>query len=373
MSTSNQQSNNNQRYEYELTPRQKTTYESILDDFESWLRECGRKPKEEKPLADDTVDNYLSRVDKYYRLIWNEVGYVSYLSHDHADTVATMLNNDEIRKANGESYAEATKRREMDSLSKYFYWLHDERGEKLWECEVDFDERTYNIPDYFSRAERQQLRDAVLEYGSVPAYNDLTPDERDRWKTHIAQKLGKPKSDVSPRDWEYLNTNYKWVSLLWTALDAGLRPCEVKRARMSWLRLSKEALFIPKEESSKNRDHWEIALRSETVDALRKWKRQRKNIAKYDDTESIWLNREGNPYDSKTLNYFLNKLLDEIDLDDENRNLKWYALRHSTGTYLETKMGLSATANQLRHKHLQTTRRYTHTPVEYRQAGLESI
>ena len=46
---------------------------------------------------------------------------------------------------------------------------------------------------------------ASLESGSVPNYRSLTPDQRDRWKAHLAQRFDKPKSEVSPADWDRAN------------------------------------------------------------------------------------------------------------------------------------------------------------------------
>lgn len=344
-----------------------------MEDFTRWMLRCGKDIDKNKPLAESTAENYCHRIEGLFNWVWEMCGYTTRLEVEHADAYAEMLNKDSLCKKSGEPYAGSTKRKEVNALEKYFEWLELERGGDAWECEFDFEENSTRTRDYFLKDERRALRDAVLDYGTVPAYNDLSPDERDRWKAHIAQKLGKPKDDVSPSDWDHLNTSWKWVSLVWVALDAGLRPCEVERAKVSWFRRSKGELHIPRNESSKNRDDWEVTLSGDTVEALNEWLKQRSNIEKYDEKDVLWLNRQGNPYCSKPLNYHLRKLLNLADIGDENRTLTWYSIRHSTGTYMNEAVGLIATGAQLRHKNLETTRQYIHPSTETRREALEAI
>lgn len=115
--------------------------------------------------------------------------------------------------------------------------------------------------------------------------------------------------EVSPADWERVSTSWKVPSLVWTALDCGLRPIEVERSHEGWIRLEKGVLHIPKREASKNRDNWESALQQRTVEALDRWLDERDNYGKYDGSDAIWLNRQSNPYTSRTLNDLLDKLV----------------------------------------------------------------
>lgn len=359
--------------ETELNDKQEAIHQNHMEEFTAWMRRCGMEPEKKEPLAESTAKNYRSRVKSLFEWVWAECDYTTRLEIEHADAYAKMLSEDAICKSSGEAYAGSSKRKETNALEKYFEWLAHEQGGKEWECDYDYEENSTRTRDYLLKDERRTLRDAVLDYGTVPAYNDLSPNERDRWKAHIAQKLGKPKNEVSPSDWDHLNTSWKWVSLVWTALDAGLRPCEVERAKISWFRRSKGELHIPRDESSKNREDWEVALSGDTVNALSKWLKQRSNIQKYDENDAMWLNRQGNPYRSKPLNYHLRKLLDLSEIGDENRTLSWYSIRHSTGTYLNESAGLAATGAQLRHKNLETTRQYIHPPTDTRRKALEGI
>ena len=357
-----------------LNPRQAVDYNDHRKRLVEWLHTEAKDPDRGEGLAERTAGNYASRLDKFYRWVWEEFeGYTTQITHEHADEYVDQLANDDLRKDDGEPYSPAHKRKETDALEKLFEWRARELGGERWEPSVTFSETSSKPPDVFSKAERAKLREAALEIDSIPAYNGVTLEERDRWKAHLAQKLGKPKSEVKPADWERINTSWKIPSLIWTALDAGLRPIEIERSRLSWLRLEKGAIHIPKKEAAKNREHWEIALQSRTVEALERWLDERENYSKYDGRDNIWLNRLGNPYKSKSLNYLLDDLCDTAGIDQENRDIKWYSIRHSTGTYMTNEGDISQAKEQLRHKSIDSTMRYTHPPIEDRRDTLDEI
>ena len=77
---------------------------------------------------------------------------------------------------------------------------------------------------------------------------------------------------MTPDDWDRAN-GWKIPSLVWTSLDAGLRPVEVKRSDVSWLDLDNSALRIPKGDSAKNRENWVVGLRDRTAEMLSRWYR----------------------------------------------------------------------------------------------------
>lgn len=357
-----------------LNPRQALDYDDHRERLIEWLHSEGKDPDQSEGLAEGTARNYASRLDKFYRWVWEEFdGYTTRITPAHADEYVDRLANDELRKGDGTPYSPAHKRKETDALEKLFEWRARKLDGECWEPPVTFSETSSNPPDVFSKAEREKLREAALEIDSIPAYNGLSPEERDRWKAHLAQKLGKPKSEVTPDDWERVNTSWKIPSLVWVALDAGLRPVEIERSRVGWLRLEKGVIHVPKREASKNRDHWEVALSERTVKALERWLDERENYTKYDGRDDIWLNRQGNPYQSRTLNYLLGKLCDAAGIGQENRDLTWYSIRHSTGTYLATEGDLSQAKAQLRHKSVDSTMQYAHPPVEERRNTLDEL
>lgn len=259
------------------------------------------------------------------------------------------------------------------SLKRYFKWTAYARGSDEWEPAHSFSSSSSPNPrDYLTIEERVRIREAALEYGSIPAYGGLTPDERDRWKALLAQRFGKPKSEVGSEDWDRAN-GWKFTSLVWTSLDAGLRPVEVERAQTTWVDVENQLLRIPREESSKNEDNWVVGLTERTADALERWLDEREMYSRYDDTNILWLTREGNPYQTSSLRSLLQRLCDLADIPYENRRMSWYAIRHSVGTYMTREEDLAAAQAQLRHKSEQTTMKYDQTPVEDRREALDRM
>jgi integrase len=268
-----------------------------------------------------------------------------------------------------DNHSEKYKANMLCALKTYFKWREED-----WGPEFNFnpDDGASNPREYLTRDERKVIRDVALEYGSIPSYSNLSSDNRDKWKTHLAQRLRKPKDEITREDWQRANS-WKIPSIVWVSLDAGLRPVEVERATVDWVDIENQVLRIPKEESSKNTDNWVVALRSRTVKALEMWLNERENYSKYDNENTIWLTREGNPYQSQSLRYLLHNLCEEANIPINNRKMSWYAIRHSTGTGMANERGLAAAQQQLRHKSQQTTMKYDQAPVEDRKEALDNM
>jgi integrase len=305
-------------------------------------------------------------MDRFYRFVWErEGGYTANLDHEHADEWTNHLARRDVSATH--------KRNCQKSLKMLYKWLHHERGLAVWEPEVTFAADSSTQPrDYLTKDERSKIRDAALEYGSVPSYNNLTPAERDRWKRYLSQRLDKPKAAVTPDDWDRAN-GWKTPSLVWTSLDAGLRPTEVERATISWIDTDNSVLRIPKEKSAKNREHWVVGLRDRTAEVLSRWCQERRTYPKYDNTDAIWLTRHANTYDTASLRYLLRRLCDIAGIDTEHRQMSWYTIRHSVGTYMTREEDLAAAQAQLRHKSPETTMKYDQTPIEDRQDALDRM
>ncbi|CDK37850.1 xerC/D-like integrase [Halorubrum sp. AJ67] len=62
----------------------------------------------------------------------------------------------------------------------------------------------------------------------------------------------------------------------------------------------------------------------------------------------------------------LHELCEIAGIPVENRQMSWYTIRHSVGTYLTWEKDLASAKAQLRHKSPKTTIRYGQTPVEDR-------
>lgn len=333
----------------------------------SWLLTFGKDPSRVEGYAFETVKARSHRMDQFYRYVWDEEGrYTADVTPAHAD--------DWMRKLAQRDASNAHKANCKKAVQMLLKWREYEHGLDEWKPRLSFSEesRASNPRDYLTREERRAIREASLEYGSVPGYNDLSPEERDRWKAYLAQRFDKPKENVTPDDWNRAN-GWKIPSLVWVSLDAGLRPVEVSRAVVGWVDLANEVLRIPAEESSKNYDNWVVGLQSRTTDLLGRWIDEREAYPKYDDTDALWLTREGNPYGSSSLRYLLRRLCEVGNLPKQNRQRSWYAIRHSTGTYMTREEDLAAAQAQLRHTSEQTTMKYDQTPVEDRRDALDRI
>lgn len=358
----------------QLNKRQAKDYDHHLGDLHSWMKTEGKNPVKYEGNSEDGADNYMRRLDQFYRWVWQEYdGYTTHITHEQANEFVDQLAKDEITTRTNEPYGETSKRKFVNAIEVLFRWRAHTRNGEEWESRIEFTDGCHSSADGFTPGERRRFREAVLDYDTIPAYNDLSPEERDRWKGPLAQKLGKPKSEVVPDDWEEVNLNWKIPSLSHVTLDTGLRACEVEQGSTPWIRAQKEELHIPKDDAAKNRDDWEVTLRTRTVKILQRWLEQRKNKTKYDDTDALCLNREGNPYDSKCLNRLLDNLLEEADIDETNRKLVWYSFCHSLGTHMTNEADFEQTRAQTRHKFLTSTRQYVDPSHEAVQNTLNQI
>ena len=348
-----------------LNQRQYQDYQEHREDFLEWLFVFGKSPNQAEGYSIAVVKNTAYRTDQFARWVWQQDGYTTSFTHSHANSYIRYLASEDSSNSHKDKCVKAVKR--------LFKWKHSEKGGDRWESQITFYEDQSNQPqDYLTEQERKQTREAALEYGTIPAYNTVTPEERSQWKAYLAQRFGKPKSEITLEDWERAN-GWKIPSLVWVSLDTGLRPIEVERATLQWVDLENGVLRIPKEESSKNRDNWIVGLREQTTKALARWLNERENYPYYSDSENIWLTREGNPYNSHSLSYLLERLCEIAGIDTEHRQMSWYSIRHSVGTYMTREDGLAATRDQLRHKSKKTTMRYDQTPVEDRKDALERM
>lgn len=347
-----------------LNDRQRVDYRDHRRDLVRWMLNLGKEPDRAEGYARDTVRRRACDIDVWYRYVWREhtSGYSTSLTRDHADAYMQELaysDHSDTHRANIQK-----------SLKCYWRW----RGID-WDPEITFSANTNGTTqprDYLTREERGRIREAALEYGTVPNYNSLTPDERATWKRHLAVRFRKPMDDVGREDFERAN-GFKVPSIVYTSLDAALRPVEVGRARLSWVDTENAVLRIPKDDSAKGRENWTVSITDKTATMLERWMAERECYPKYEGTDRLWLTRESRPFSSRSLKYLLMNLCEVAGIDTDNRSLAWYAFRHSTGTYMVREEGLAAAASQLRHKSVTTTRKYDATPVEDRRDALDRM
>lgn len=277
--------------------------------------------------------------------MWEREGYQIPPNADKADSYAYEIAHADV--------AEATKGKRLEALKRYSRWLSERFGIEPWEFEWAFSSSGGGTPrDFLTIDERRAIRSAALETDGNPAYGQhLDADALEALE----------------------GGSWKFTSLVWTSLDAGLRPVEVGRARVSWVDTENGVLRIPREESSKNVGNWTVGLTERTATALSRWIRQRETLPRYDDSDRLWLTRQGNPYGSRELGRLLRRLCDRADIPHEHRQMSWYAIRHSVGTYMTKERDLAATKAQLRHRSVATTMKYDQVPVEDRREALDRI
>ncbi|MCU4716704.1 site-specific integrase [Halapricum hydrolyticum] len=267
----------------ELDMLQMREYRDHRLEVLSWLWQEGKDPDRAEGYSDIVVENTSYRLSKIYRWIWENEGYTTVLNHDHADAIVEKLRTRGTADENKSQYVKA--------LQRYFGWRAHEKGAEEWEPEETFSpgQQTHHARDYFTLDERKLLRNATLNYASLPNYNDATPEERDRWKIYLAQRLEKPKNEVTPEDWEDA-VSWKLPSIVAVSLDGGLRPVEVRRARVQWVDLQNAVLRIPKEEDSKatgGGENWTVSLREDTTQKLEWWLAERAARPKYDSHDEL--------------------------------------------------------------------------------------
>ncbi len=349
-----------------LTEKQLVDYKQHREQFIRWLLTFGNNPDKIQGYAQDTVKRTAYRCAKFDRFAWDaNDGYYLPLTQEDADEY--------LKEVAYGDYSDSHRHKVLTALKRYFKWRRIEHRESEWEPLLKFSSTgTRNPPDFFSVEERRKIRQAALDYGTIPSYNNLSTEERKRWKKHVSRVLRKPIDDVVPDDWDRIN-GWKFTSMVWVSLDAGLRPAEVRRARTSWIDVDNCVLRIPEEDSTKNEDNWRVSITERTAEALERWLTERKNYERYEDTDALWLTREGNGYCPKQLRRILIKLCENVGIDTENRSVSWYSIRHSVGTYMTREEDLAAAKAQLRHKAVQTTMKYDQAPVEDRRDALNRM
>ncbi len=354
--------------------RQLQAINQEYENYWSWLKKKGKDPDRNVGIAPSGLRPMFARTRQFHLHVWNAIEeYTLRFSHTHADEFEDGLEKDRILTKRNDPYTEGSKRKLTKAVQKYFLYRSCTRGGEPWIPGISFHQTEYDQVDYLTLAEREKLYNASLAYEDLGRYGDLSPMERRRRKGILAQKLGKPKDEVTPRDFEALQSSWKIVALISVSLDIGARPILINRVEVDWYKPRKGVIQIPRVESPKNDAYWEVGLSTRSIQALDRWLEQRATIPKYDGSTAVWLNREGNPYNSATLNYLLNNLLEEAEINQVSRKLTWTSIRRSTATYLAHFQSLAYARQQLRHTSLQSTLVYTEIPVEARKKALDHL
>ena len=357
-----------------LSEREQVLFRTQLSEFYSWMLTTGKDVENRDGLAVETAEKKLFRCEELFRFVWesDETRRLQ-LGPEQFDAFCEALKDDNIVQQSGEPYAPSSKRKRADAVKTYADFLTDQKNAPVWEKPHRFSTSHHRQPDEFTIDERRQLRETALRFDSLPSYSDVTPSQRGELKRYLSQAYGVPIKDVTPDFWHQHNRSFEIPSLICTTLDAGLRPSEIADANETWPRLGKQALYIPKGDAHKNRENWEVALRTDTVEILNRWLAEREHLDKYGRTELLWLTREQNPWGSDSLNNLLDRLCEQADINTTNRNIVWTSIRHSVGEHLTEEGNLSQAKEQLRHKSIESTLKYTNPSIENRQESLDRM
>lgn len=310
-----------------LNEQQHADYRDYRHRFIDWMRVEGKNPEKAEGYSDYTAYESAYRTARFDRWAWEHGnGY----SVPPAPELATeYVETDVVYR----DVSNATKGKTEEALMRYYRYLETDNLGCEWEHDQKFTSSGDDSPrDFLTMRERRLVREAALDTGS--------------WRE---------------------------ATIVLTCLDAALRPVEVGRARTEWVDTDNMLLRIPKEDSSKNTDNWRTTLTNRTADALDHWLDERDGIEMYDDTDALWLTREGTKYSSRSLARLLRRLCDDAGIETRGRKISAYSIRHSTGTFLTADRDLKAAKDQLRHKTPKTTMKYDQIPPSQIRGSLERM
>lgn len=333
-------------------------FRHFKETFLKWLLTDGKDTYRSEGYSETTVKTTHYKVDEAYRWLWEEEGeYTKDLSPEKATELLEYL---VLKTPHPDGYVYTFEK----SLRRLFKFKREVESAHFdeWEHDIPLDtsDDTTTTKDRFYAQEMQTLFRTSMEEYSVKSYHNktMTSEERDNIKALLAQRFEKPKSEIGPGDFKRANS-WKIPSIIAVTADVGLRPIEVGHLKTSWVNLHNQKLIIPAEQAVKSDQSWECILSAKTVNALENWMEERKRYVQYEDTDHLWLTKMGNPYGSGSLNRLLNKLMETAEIDERGRSLSWYSFRHGVATLWAEEEGIYRAKNQLRHKNIETTLRYT--------------
>lgn len=345
-------------------PLHREDYRGFKQDFMEWMLSEGKNPIKKEGYSENTLRQTHYKLEEVFRYLWSQKGqYVTDITPDDADKFLNSILGNQKDQAVMDF---------IKSIKRFHKYQNHTKGENYdWEYE-NKDELSTNANsktvDYFKREEMHDLYEASLTNSSVKSYHNknMTNEERERIKIHLAQRFEKPKSEITEKDFSQANS-WKYPSIVATCIDIGLRPIEVGKAKLSWVNTNANEIIIPARESTKNDASWECKISNKTARALDLWMDERATYEKYQDEDALWLTQYGNPYASKSLNSLLDKLIDEADIRPHGRKLTWYSIRRGSATMWADDGGITEAQEQLRHLELKTTLTYASSPGKTRE------
>ena len=248
-----------------LNQRQLEDYRQFRKQMIKWIVNLGKNPKRAEGYAYDTARQRCYKIDQFYRWIWQQQdGYTLNATTELADQYSKELAYRETSQSD-----KAAVQKAMTTLFKY---LRVEKNRDLdWDPDIQFTNggsNTHQIRDFLTDAERRKIKQAVLEYGSIPHYNSVSPEERDRWKSYLAQRFEKRKSEVYKSDWQKAN-GWKFPSITYVLYESAARPGELLSASLGDFTANGKGDFIFLEGAKDTPDRTNQLVRSGRT--LREW------------------------------------------------------------------------------------------------------
>ncbi|WP_257300780.1 site-specific integrase [Haloarchaeobius sp. FL176] len=340
--------------------------------FARWAYDRGKNPKRREGYAYNSMWDIMNRVEKFCEWLYfgREIGtdydgevierdgtFTIDFTKDHLDRYwYDLLTNGNRLDSNRRTINNAQlvlKYRGVD-------WKIPD-SEEVYR-DIHQQESDPGFTDWHRDHELKALKAASLKLHVIPDREKMSEEEQDKWAAHLAQRLEKPKYELEDEDWE--TVNWKIPSLVHLSCDVGFRPCEIVASRVQWLHTKNENdayLRIPREEDSKaGKRNRECRISPETARVINYWLDKRAELPEYEDTDAIWLTKEGNPYGSASLRrQVLMRLQREVGIDLETRENGWYMIRRGVGTDIINKGGsITLLMRQLRINRYETAERY---------------
>lgn len=143
----------------QLTDKQIADYRHHREKLLKWSLSIGKRPDEAVGYAEDTIRVRAGHIDRFYRWMWDDQeGYTTQLTEEQADSYLKHLAYwDDISTSAANKYKKA--------LMMLFRWRDWELGEEHdWDPALKFttNDSSSQPRDYFTRDERQELREGVL-------------------------------------------------------------------------------------------------------------------------------------------------------------------------------------------------------------------
>lgn len=340
-----------------LNKKQFTVYEDWQLDLLRWVFDRGRRPIRRKGYAKNSMPHIKSAVERFSVWLFAERGFTVEFTEDHLDSYWFYQMKRDTKLD--------SKRRELLNVRL----VHKRRG-KEWKIpeseeiyqDITEEEADPGFRDWYRDYEMKDIKAASLDLHTAPNREELSKEEIEKWGAYLAQRLEKPKNELTNEDWEA--ESWKIPSLVYVSCDIGLRPCEVNRAQVYWADIegeSKPYIRIPRKEDSKlGKKNRNCRLSIDAAKMLERWINERETLAEYDDTDALWLTSQGNRYVSSTLRRsVMIPLQEEAGINVEKRENGWYMIRRGVGTDIVNKGGdISLLMQQLRIDRYETAMRY---------------